>query len=253
LIEQDVGHILRLRRGSRQELDEGRLAELHNHPQFQSWLSVDESSILFVQGKSQTPQSREIAFVAAQVTNMAMRMHVDPTKPTVRVLPLAFFCSEHSASRHDRVGHPNALIWMLLLQLVDHYQEFSSSSLEQGLTMTAGGESEEVCAAFGRLLRHLSSNVIVLLIVEGVDSFLDSSIRDELIDITRFLKQLPGGSSLRCKLKILCTSSTSSDILEDIFQEDQILRMARSSRATTGLRNVGALAGLPGLVPLPGR
>lgn len=148
LIEQDVTHILRLRSGSRQELVEDRVVELHNHPQFRAWLSVDESSVLFIQVQSNTPQSREISFFAAQVTEMAKRMHVKPAEPSIRVIPLAFFCGEHSASRRDRLGHPNALIWMLLLQLIDYYQEFSSSRLEKCLAMTASGETEEVCAAF---------------------------------------------------------------------------------------------------------
>ncbi|KAK8003630.1 hypothetical protein PG990_001378 [Apiospora arundinis] len=254
LIEQDVSHILRLRTGSRSELDEDRVAELHNHPQFQAWLSVDESSILFIQGNSETSQSGAIAFVAAQVAEMARMIHLDPVEPAVRVLPLAFFCSEHCTSRSDRLGHPNALIWMLLLQLVDHCQEFSSSNLEKGLAMTGEGETEKVCAAFGKLLHYLPGSVIVLLIVEGIDSFLyPSTFQGGVIDIVKFLKQLPTGSPMRCKLKIMCTSSSSSDILEENFQEGQTLRMVRSSRATSGLRNVEALAGLPGYIPSSGR
>ncbi|KAK8058635.1 hypothetical protein PG994_009083 [Apiospora phragmitis] len=222
MIERDVSHILRLRTGSRQELDEDRVC-------------------------------REVAFIAAQVTDMAKRTHAEPTEPTVHIIPLAFFCSEHSTSRRDRLGHPNALIWMLLLQLVDYYHEFSSSRLEKSLAMTADGKTEKVCAAFENLVGHLSSNVIVLLVVEGVDSFLHYSIRRELIDVVGFLKRLPAESQGKCKLKVLCTSTTSSDLLEDIFDEDQILRMTRTSRATSGLRSVEALAGLPDLVPSLGR
>ncbi|KAK8113114.1 hypothetical protein PG984_013640 [Apiospora sp. TS-2023a] len=252
LIEQDVGHILRLRSGSRQELDEDRVVELHDHPQFRAWLSVDESSVLFVQGLSDQPQNREITFVAAQVTEMAKRIHLNPAEASIRVIPLAFFCSEHSTSRRDRLGHPNALIWMLLLQLIDYYQEFSSSRLEKGLATTGGGETEKVCAAFESLVGHLSSNVIVLMVLEGVDSFLHPSIRDELIDIVEFLSQLPVESPGRSKLKILCTSTTSADLLEDIFREDQILRMPNTSRTTSGLRNIEAMAGLPDIAASSG-
>lgn len=119
----------------------------------------------------------KIAFVAAQVADMAKRMYAKPAEPSIRVVPLAFFCSEHSASSRDRLGHPNALIWMLLLQLIDYYQEFSSSRLEKGLATTAGGETEKVCAVFESLIVNLSGNVIVLMVLEGVDSFLHSSIR----------------------------------------------------------------------------
>ncbi|KAK8065716.1 hypothetical protein PG997_012463 [Apiospora hydei] len=246
-IERDINHILRLRTGSRQELDEDRVVELHNHPQFQSWLSVDESSVLFIQGNSDTPQCKEVAFVAAQVADIGKRMHVEPTEPAVRVVALAFFCSEHAASRRDRLGHPNALIWMLLLQLVDCYQEFSGSKLEKGLAMIADGETEKVCAAFESLIGHLPSNVIVVMVVEGVDSFLHLSIRRELMEIIGFLARLPAGSLGNCKLKILCTSAVSSDLLEDLFHEEQILRLPRTSRATSGLRNTEALAGLSGI------
>ncbi|KAK8035088.1 hypothetical protein PG993_010083 [Apiospora rasikravindrae] len=251
VIEQDINHILRLRMGSRQQLDEDRVVELHNHPQFQSWLSVDESSVLFIQGNSDTPQCKEVAFVAAQVADMAKRMYMEPTEPAVHVIPLAFFCSEHIASRRDRLGHPNALIWMLLLQLVDCYQGFSGSKLGKGLTMTADGESEEVCAAFENLIGHLSSNVIVILVVEGLDSFLHPSIRRELMEIAGFLERLPTESRGNCKLKILCTSTASSDLLEDIFHDDQILRLPRTPRANSGLRNAEALAGLSDIVTSP--
>ncbi|KAK7935067.1 hypothetical protein PG985_000562 [Apiospora marii] len=253
LIEQDVGHILRLRPGSRQELDEDRVVELHSHPQFRAWLSIDESSVLFVQGHSDTPQNREIAFVAAQVTEMAKRMHLNPAEASIRVVPLAFFCSEHSTSRRDRLGHPNALIWMLLLQLVEHYQEFSSSRLENGLATTGSGETEKVCAAFESLISHLSSNVIVFVILEGVESFLHYSMRGELIDVVGFLSRLPAETPGKSKLKVLCTSTTSADLLDDLFREDQILRMPNTSRATSGLRNVEAMASLPEIAASSGR
>lgn len=73
------------------------------------------------------------------------------------------------------------------------------------------------------------------MILEGVDSIMHPSIRGELADVVGFLSRLPTESPEKSKTKILCTSTTSADFLESIFQEDQILRMPNTSRPTSGL------------------
>lgn len=96
---------------------------------FLSWLTLDESSFLFLDTRSDDQTgSLEMLIVTAEIfrdilTFSGKQASTNKQASTSSIF-LAFFCSQHKYYAGDLDAHPTELVMSILLQLPDQYRDF---------------------------------------------------------------------------------------------------------------------------------
>ncbi|XXG99266.1 hypothetical protein Hte_005603 [Hypoxylon texense] len=249
LINDDCQDILDIRKGFGTRLDTDRIISAQSSSQLQAWLSINDSSLLLVEGGCSTSSNSEISYVAAQVVESVLELSKNSS--TVPIMPLAFFCSQHRNRRRDVYGRPQGLAKALLSQLIDQFTGLSSEELQACQNNLDTDDIESICKVFRRIMKKLPSNWIVVLVLEGIDIMMEDKTRDQLRYITQSLVRTHGGKHA-ATLKFLFTCTTSSRPIDDLFQEWDVLRIPRVLSSPGSYRgllwkdsgNLGSLGGI---------
>ncbi len=229
LVSTDCEHLLRSPFVPGRHMDEDRILAIKVNPRFRAWLAAGESSLLFMNANSTPSSNLEMSFVSAQVFQRAAEVSSEQRQASARseLIPLAFFCSQHQDYRRDVNGPPSELAMSLLLQLVDAYRGFRPEDLAAAFD---GGDFDpkdikSILAAFGSLVSRLPSSVIVILIVDGLRFFWHPKTRrDGTAKVVAGLVDIHHREH-DAILKFLFANSTRADFLEDIFADDETLRL----------------------------
>ncbi|KAI1076434.1 hypothetical protein F5B20DRAFT_572868 [Whalleya microplaca] len=204
-------------------LDVDRVYAVQMSPVVRSWLTIDEDSLLLINGGSDAMDG-STSFAAAQLVRSLLQQPTDHQDAMV-ILPVAYFCSEHRNYYRDNVASPTELAMSLLLQLIDRYHEFRSKELRECLDRTDPTNIESISTSFRRLVKRLPSTTVVYLVIDGVSFFTmpperKRGIRDVISHLVNVYHQQSAAT-----LKFLFTSPTRSNFLEDLFEEDQIINI----------------------------
>lgn len=161
-------------------IDEERVHAIKSNIRFQNWLRLNESALLLMNDISPSPSDISMSFVSAQTYKCAMLVSADAAEQTNapgQLVPLVFFCSQHRDYPRDPYATPEALGMRLLLQLVDKYRGFDSTDLGAAFEELRPDENGRVhdldliLQAFGYLVSRLPASVIVVLIVDSLETF----------------------------------------------------------------------------------
>ncbi|RYP41369.1 hypothetical protein DL768_010502 [Monosporascus sp. mg162] len=206
-------------------LDEDRIFAIKTNPRFKAWFALNENSLLLMNANSNPASNLEMSFVSAQAYERAMEVSREQRNGETKLVPIAFFCSQHRDYRKDVHGSPAELAMSLLLQLVDAYREFSPEDLTAAFNEFDPEDIETILATFGALVSRLPASAIVVLIVDGLRFFAQprerriamADVVARLVDVHR--------QEHAAMLKFLFANSTKMDILEEIFTDDEILHL----------------------------
>ncbi|XEV01769.1 hypothetical protein FSHL1_007056 [Fusarium sambucinum] len=234
LVYNDYTKILRSQHIPGYEIDQDLVTTIKFHPRFQSWLMLDESSVLFIDTRSDNPTgSLEMPVVAAE-TYQRLEAFVDEHNreahgDAARIIPLAFFTSQHKHMSGDPNASPNELAMSLLLQLVDHYHDFNGDDLDLVETEVDPTDIEAILFVFESLLSQLSQNTILILIIDDLNPFTQplSRRRGMMLVIETLLDSHRNGD-YTAKLKFVFGNSSRNDFSHGIFTEDETLRIWQS-------------------------
>lgn len=204
------------------QIDQSRAHFMQKCPRMRAWIAVDEPSLLLVNGGS---HALDLSTSVATAKLVGSLLQKTPGNQTITVIPLAYFCSQHRDYRRDIAANPMELALSLFAQLIEHYPNFHATKLQECLEQTDFEDLHSICVSFGRLVKQLPSSVVVFLFIDGVSFFSTPSRRlEEMYEIVGHLvdvyRQQPVAT-----MKMLISSSARTKFLEDLFEDEEILKL----------------------------
>ncbi|ORY68314.1 uncharacterized protein BCR38DRAFT_385787 [Pseudomassariella vexata] len=227
LIPTDCENVLKIPLRAGHDIEEDRVVAIQNHPRFNAWLALNESSLLFINANSDPTSNLEMSVVSAKTFQRAIDVSNEQKGSATELIPLAFFCSQHRDYRKDENGHPAELAMSMLLQLLDSHRDFDSEDLEVVMDELNPQDITSICAMFGFFLAKLPSNAIVILIVDGLRFFAQPADRRKRMgEVVEHLVEIYRQQSA-ATLKFLFANSTEADFVEHLLSDDEVLRIPR--------------------------
>lgn len=164
------------------------------------------------------------AKLVASLTQPASH-HGQPRK----MLALSYFCRQHQGYYIDPAANPREVAMSLLLQLIDQFREFDARDLDKCRRDTTPGDLGTICTSLERLIHRLPAEVIVFLIIEGIQYFTipperNASFRELLHHLVHLYRSRPGAS----KLKFMFLSSTKGHVLKELLEDEEIMNIPQS-------------------------
>lgn len=248
LVLADCDHLLGVPFGPINRIDHDRIHAIKKNPRFGAWLQLNESSLLLLNANSDGESSLDMSFVSAQVFQSAEKVSTEQANIEAKVIPLAFFCSQHRDYRRDAYGAPSELAISLLLQLVNTYRGFIPEDLAAAFDDFNPEDIGSIFTTFDFLVSRLPATVMVFLIVDGLRYFgYPKKRRDEMTAVVAGLVDIYRREHT-AKLKFLFANSTRADFLEHLFPEEKLqlprelwIEQGYNTRSWTKRVNLGRL------------
>ncbi|KAK2055666.1 hypothetical protein LY76DRAFT_595837 [Colletotrichum caudatum] len=224
LIPTDVDRLLVLDQPrSPKPLDMNRVFSIRNNPRVKTWLTLDESSLVLLNGGSDR-LCGATSFVSARIVHHLLQQTRKPSQ-SICTIPVAFFCNQHPDYRRDVMGNPSELAMSLLLQLVDRFRKFDSSNLQKCTDELDPNSISSICKSFRSLVKRLPPDVVLFLVVDGLDSFaIPTERRDQTREVVGRLVRLYREQP-RATLKFLFVSPSRCAFLEELFEEEEVINL----------------------------
>ena len=228
LVPSDMADILQLaspstsRPGSLNQSARNRVAWLYHSAIVRSWLTVDESSFLLVNGNGDTFCQSTTVF-CANVLQSLLPTSEQQQNSAITIIPLAYFGTKHQDYRRDAMANPSEVAMSLLLQLIDRYRGFGPEALRECLESTNPDDVDSICKSLGRLIRLLPDTALVYVIIEGLQAFSAPGYRESQMRALAEILLDMFLSENRVKIKGIFTSPTRARYVEDLFDFDQVI------------------------------
>ena len=218
-------------KGSRVKYDINRISAYNSHPRLRAWLTYDEQSLILLNGRAEPRADSEVSLFTAKMVERLLahyQAQVQTEQQESILIPLVYFCGQHRDWKRDSNGNPEELAMSLLLQLVDRGRHYlDPTTLQDFYHRTTGGNIESICSTFDRLVCSLSRRVILVVVVDGIRYFAQPTERaNNMKDVVSRMLQTYRNDPA-ATLKILFTSPTRSDFLEEFFDDGELLGMPR--------------------------
>ena len=189
-----------------------------------TWLTTTLSATLLVNGHCVDIQRRSpMSFVCAKLADSLQRAHEN------NVLTMHFFCGEHVLWQDNIDNTPSGIINSLLGQLLKHCKHLDLSSVTM-LGDFRKDDTDAVCKRFHTVLKQISKEQVVFVIIDGLSYYADDPDREE--ETNRLLSSLISFTkrqrkhSRECIFKLLLTSPNRLQIAAvDELAEDDILEV----------------------------
>ncbi|KAK8065169.1 hypothetical protein PG997_011916 [Apiospora hydei] len=239
LIPQDIEALLRLSLPSNVSVPLGRnrVHAIQRSPRLRVWLSDDAPYLYLLNGGAQAAADASTSFVMAKIASTLLeqqRQRLRRPSSAMEVIVLAYFCDQHRNYYRDAAASPSELAMSLLLQLIDRYSGFSSTTLQNCLDQTDPENIHSICDSLRFLLEELASDAVVYLVVDGIAHFTAPQERMEgMQEVVELLVEVFRGE-VSATLKFIFSSPTRSAFLESLFEEDEILNIPRDPPPANG-------------------
>jgi hypothetical protein len=208
-----------------------RLAALHANLRLRAWLTVDEPSLLLVNGRADPRPNSETSIYSAEIFQQLLQ-HSDAQgssdQASAMVFPIGFFCGQHRDWQLDSNGSPEELAMSLLLQLIDRGREvLDPASLRQCYEKLKPDNITSILAAFESLVMSLGPTVVLVVIIDGLRFFAQPRARGQGTRdvVSRLIELFREGPT--ATMKLMFSSPTKSNFVEDLFADEEILEMPR--------------------------
>lgn len=194
--------------------------------QFHDWMVTNKSSELLVHGEFRRTRSASEPVSALSVFCATLTQTF--RKAGQQQIALVFFCGNH-VERDDRHRGPGAMICSFIAQLAKLWS-FETTNLEGSgdhrlsqmdvEVMIQGGNLPKLCELFRHLVRLLPEQATLFCIVEGISHYETDYFEEGLLKVLEFLLSLARERDMGATVKILATSPTTSDLVQNRFRDD---------------------------------
>jgi hypothetical protein len=143
---------------------------------------------------------------------------------------VAFFCGQHRDWQLDSNGNPEELAMSLLLQLIDlGRREVDPAILQKCYDTLRPDSISSIFSAVDDVVSSMGSSAVVIIIVDGVRFFAQPRERCTAMRkvITRLIRLYRENTAGKAVLKVLLSSPTRSEFIEDLFFDEEILELPR--------------------------
>jgi ppGpp synthetase/RelA/SpoT-type nucleotidyltranferase len=235
MVRNDCTNILKTlhptrRQSAKTDIDEERVQAIQSHNRLRAWLSLDQSSMLLLDGRCASQSEADASLVSAKITSTLGTLHniQDSSRIYPRIITLSFFCGQHRNLQNDAHASAAELALSLILQLVDQGKDIFTPESLQGLQEAVLPENiSTVCSSLCNLIREIPRNVYVAIIIDNLKSFARPVRRQEQTEeVTKSLVSLYREKP-HATLKLLFTSPPRDGSLEELFEEEEVLRLGR--------------------------
>lgn len=220
----------------RAELDMDRIKALQSNYSLRAFLTVHESSLILLNGRAESRPDSEVSIFSAHVVDRLLQQYEfqrDNVESKISILPAAFFCGQHRNWRNDANAKAEEAAMNLLLQLVDRHGDGIDATVLQKCYESIDPENiTSICEALDTVISYFKNNEIVVLIMDGLRYFAQPPDRNEktreLIScLVNIYRKRPAAT-----LKFLFANPTKTDFVEDLFEEHELVSIARNVRGS---------------------
>ena len=229
LVQNDCAALdKRANRSRRTSQDTRRFVALQSNPRLRAWLTVDEPSLLILNGRSDPQPDSETSLFTAKLFQQLLEYHEAPDESSASIIPLGFFCGQHRDWQIDSNGNPEELAMNLLLQLIDRGRGvLDPTVLRQCYERLRPGNMASVFSMFEALVLGLGPGVVVILVVDGLRFFAQPRERchgtkDLVSRLVGLYRDRPAAT-----LKLLFASPTNCEYVEELFADEEVLELPR--------------------------
>lgn len=171
------------------------------------------------------------SFVMAKLVSSLVEQARHPTA-RLEIVPLSFFCGQHSNSYADPMATATALAESVLLQLLDRYRDFNAADLRECWENMRKRTIEDTMWAFGGLVDCLPAEIMLFLVIDGIETFQTPPQRKQetkkvlqrLVDI--FRRHHKFGAII----KFLFSTTTACYLMEGLLNEEEVITVAKTPR-----------------------
>lgn len=231
LVHRDYQSVFRSRYAPGYDLDEDLVSTVKSNPRFLSWLTLDESSLLFLDTRSDSQTcSLEMPVVTAEIfrdilTFSGKQASTDKEASTSFIC-LAFFCSQHKDYARDLNAQPTELVMSILLQLLDQYHDFDLQDLANIFSDFDPFDLDSTLSAFEALVTELPSHIFLVTLVDDISCFTWPASRRRGIEyIMERLSCIHRERRYKATFKLLFGNSAQNSYANKTFMENQTLRL----------------------------
>jgi hypothetical protein len=230
---EDILHAVLARGGGAmdEDIDENRVHAIQSDYSLRAWLTLEKPSLLFLDGRCTPRPKSEVSLVAAKIAHRLLEFRdsqvAGPKRPVV--IPLLYFCGQHKNWQKDPNGNPVELATSLLLQLLDYGRDvLPLEMLQQVYQSTIPENMASILSSLRALITAAPSSVYIVIILDGLRFFnaplkRQGQTREIVIFLASLYRNRP-----RATVKLLFASPTRCDWIEDVFHEDEIVRLGRN-------------------------
>jgi hypothetical protein len=217
----------RLRRTSH---DASRLIALQSNPRLRAWLTIDEPSLLLLNGRADPRPDSEVSLFTSKLYQQLIAHQTGQNPDGACIIPLGFFCGQHCDWQFDSNGNPEELAMSLLLQIIDIGRgAVDPAALQECYEHLRPGDIASILSMIEALISSLGSGVIVIIIIDGLRFFVQRrerchGTRDVIARLVGMYRDMPAGNAT---LKVLFASPTKSEFVQDVFIDEEILELPR--------------------------
>ena len=241
LVPHDIEALLRLSLPSNTvtSFDTNRAHAILRSQRIHVWLSDDASYLYLLNGGSQEASDASTSFVMAKIVSILLEQQKShpqsrKTSPAMNIIVLAYFCGQHQSYYRDAAASPIELAMSLLLQLIDQFPDFPSSTLQDCLDQTCPQSISSICDSLRCLLEQLPSDAVVYVVVDGIAHFaLPQQRKNEMRELMELLVEAFHDKTA-ATAKFIFSSSTRCAFVEDLFDDDEILNIPRDPPPANG-------------------
>lgn len=194
--------------------------------QFRDWMVMNKSSELLVHGEFR--RSRSASEPVSALSVFCATLSQTFRKAGQQQIALIFFCGSH-VERDDQHRGPGAMICSFIAQLTKLWSFETTKLQDSGThafgqqdveTMIEGGSLPKLCELFGHLVQLLPEQATLFCIVDGISHYETDEFEDGLLVVVGFLLGLARNHNMAATIKILASSPTSTDLVQDRFRDD---------------------------------
>lgn len=200
--------------------------------QMRVFLTADEPSLLAVMGHCDPQPDSEMSLLTAKIVErlFVITQAHDPGDNLAKIIPSIFFCGRHRNRQRDPYTNPTEVALSLLMQLIDRHRDYIDLEfLDRCRSSMEPTDIRSICSALEETIKRLSNNVILVVVIEGLEFFSQTA---DMRESARHLFQTLVStyrSGLEAMMKCLFMSSSRLDFVESVLEDDEILEIAMDS------------------------
>lgn len=194
--------------------------------QFHDWMVTNRSGELLVHGEFRRSRSASEPVSALSVFCATLTQTL--RKSGQQQIALVFFCGSH-VERDDQQRGPRAMMCSFIAQLVKLWS-FETTNLPDGgdhafsqldVEMAVkDGNLSKLGELFTRLVRLLPDQATLVCIIDGISHYETDEFEEGLLEVLGFLLGLARNRDMAATIKILASSPTATDLVQNRFMDD---------------------------------
>ena len=205
----------------------GRAEQVVNTREFRQWLVSGESKGLLIEGNFRVHDSHYISALSLVCATLARAL-----RTREKYISVVFFCGCHIAEdqeddeENDGDGRQScegvAIMKSAISQLLEQCSSIDLAGLESDINLTRvkDGDLRQLCSLFTWLLKRLPEDMVLVCLIDGAAYYETEDHEDEFLESMSYLLGLCLDASIIVPVKVLVTSPTPTDSIQELFEDD---------------------------------